>query len=49
MSHTITDGDVAVKTGRSIITIESKLRIQIRGGCVRIGGQAPENWDLGAR
>ena len=49
MSHTITDGDVAVETGRSIITIESKLRIQIRGGCVRIGGQAPENWDLGAR
>ena len=45
MSHTITD--VALEAGRSIITIESKLRIQIRGGCVRIGGQAHGNRSLG--
>ena len=47
MSHKITD--VVLETGRSIITIESKLRIQIRGGCVRIEVWAHENWDLGAR
>ena len=45
MSHTITD--VALETGRSIITKESKLRIQIRGGCVRIGGQEHGNRSLG--
>ena len=47
MSHTITDGDVALETGRSIITIESKLRIQIKGGCGRIGGPAHGNRSLG--